>query len=77
MAKTLTTEGIEVLSSCRSHDGRAYLTVCGGGTGAINVYEVHARDLQQAKGIGFDELTKVEGYAKQSGNCRLSRIESE
>lgn len=62
MEKTLTAEGIEVITSCRTYDGAAYPAVCGGGTGLINVYEIAAANLQKALGLGFGERSRMHGY---------------
>lgn len=68
MEKTLTTNGIEVLSSFCAHDGYDRPAVCGAGTGWINVYEIEARHLQKATGLGFGELGKLPQY--QQIPCR-------
>lgn len=62
MKQTLMTEGIEVLSSCQSHDGFLHPAVCGGRGGLINVYEIDVGHLQKTIDLGFGELSQLPGH---------------
>ncbi|MEZ4872525.1 MAG: hypothetical protein R2827_09850 [Bdellovibrionales bacterium] len=45
---------IKVISSKKLHDGKMYMSVCGGSTGINNVYEINSSDLEKAKKAGFE-----------------------
>lgn len=62
MEKTLTMNGIEVLSSFCAHDGYLRSAVCGAGTGLINVYEIETRYFQKAIDLRFGEVGKLPQY---------------
>lgn len=64
MEKTLTMNGIEVLSYFCGHDGYSRPAVCGAGTDLINVYEIETRFLQKAIDLGFGEIGKLPEYRK-------------
>lgn len=66
MKQTLTSEGIEVLSSCHSDDGFLYPAVCGGASGLINVFEIDVGNLQKAMDLGFNELSQLPGRNRVS-----------
>lgn len=57
--RTLTAEGIKVLSSCRGGDGRLYPAVCGAASGVIYVFEIDVSQLPKAKQLGFRELKEL------------------
>lgn len=59
MAQELTRNGIEIISSRRSHDGLMRPAVCGAGTGSINVYEISGTHLEQALRFGFHQCAKL------------------
>src|SRR5881409_1401280 len=52
MEHELTGAGIEVLSREKANDGLIHPQVCGASTGMINVYEIRAAALDQAKSLG-------------------------
>lgn len=56
MRAELNLVGIAVLDSYKSSNGWVYPTVCGGGTGKINVFEVYSGALPEALDIGFKIL---------------------
>jgi transcription elongation factor Elf1 len=70
MEKTLTMNGIDVLSYFCGHDGYLRPAVCGAGTGSINVYEIGTKFLQKALDLGFGETSKLPQYRKTP--CRDS-----
>ena len=53
MAQELATSGIPVLAMRKAHDGREGIALCGQPTGQINLYEVPAAQLSQARAAGF------------------------
>jgi hypothetical protein len=53
MAAQLKGKGIPVYSSTKATDGRMYPSVCGAGTGRINIYEIDPLHLESAKKLGF------------------------
>jgi hypothetical protein len=64
MEKTLTMNGIKVLSYFCGYDGYLRPAVCGAGTGFINVYEIETPFLQKAIDLGFGEIRKLPEYRK-------------
>jgi hypothetical protein len=64
MEKTLTMNGIDVLSSFCGYDGYLRTALCGNGTGLINVYEIETQFLQKAIDLGFSEIGKLPQYRK-------------
>lgn len=50
-------KGINIISSSKQPDGNMHASVCGGGTGIMNVYEISERDLNKAEKRGFKKLT--------------------
>ncbi len=57
MEGTLTSEGIEVISTRRAHDGLFRAAMCGAATGRIIVYEIKRSQLQLAESLGFKILS--------------------
>ncbi len=53
MQRSLTDEGIEVVSSRRGHDCLMRTQVCGQTTGVINVYRIKKGQLDAAMSLGF------------------------
>lgn len=52
---------IKVLESkCAAWSNRIYPTVCGGGTGKINIHLISDADLEKAQSLGFNPLTTDE-----------------
>jgi hypothetical protein len=56
MSKELTAHGIKVLSATCGTDGMMHAAVCGGDAGEINIFEIPAGDLGNAKSLGFKPL---------------------
>ncbi len=50
-------KGIKVIKSSKQPDGNMHASVCGGGTGMMNVYEISEKDLNKAEKRGFKKLT--------------------
>ena len=65
MGKTLTDNGIKVFSSTCAHDGLARAAVCDFDAGLFYVYEVTAQDIQKARSLRFDEISKLSGYKER------------
>lgn len=59
MAKKLKTRGIRVVGMHCGHDGLMRPQVCGGGTGKINVFDIHPDDLGKALSAGFKPLSEL------------------
>jgi len=53
MQLTLTNEGIEIISSRRSHDCLFRASVCGQTTGSVNVYRIKKDKFVAARSLGF------------------------
>lgn len=62
MRNELIAGGIDVLCAQKSHDGRMRAAVCGGGTGAINVYLIRSAKLADATALGYAPVTDLAGY---------------
>lgn len=65
MRKELMTVGIDVLCAQKNHDGRMRAAVCGGGTGAINVYLIDSSKLTDATALGYAPVAELPGYQDQ------------
>ncbi len=52
-AKELAKAGVRVLSSRKGSDGQMRIQLCGSPTGAQNIFEIPATDLEKAKSLGF------------------------
>jgi hypothetical protein len=68
MAQELTAGGIDVICAQKASDGMMYPAVCGGGTGAINVYLIHKENVQDAEALGFASVNELPQY--QDTPCR-------
>ncbi len=55
MAKEL--KGMKIFSMFNKNDGQHRIQVCGALTGYANIYEIHAKDLAKAEGLGFKKWT--------------------
>ncbi len=62
MAQELINAGIDVLCGQKGDDGMAHPTVCGGETGAINVYSIHAVSQADAESLGFAPVSDLTQY---------------
>ncbi len=62
MALELTGAGIDVICSQQGHDGMAYITACGAGTGAINIYTIHSANIADAEALGFKSVLTLPEY---------------
>lgn len=65
MRKELMTVGVDVLCAQKNHDGRMRPAVCGGGTGAINVFLIHSSNLADATALGYASVAELPGYQDQ------------
>ncbi|TJY55176.1 hypothetical protein E4T66_21125 [Sinimarinibacterium sp. CAU 1509] len=62
MAQELINAGIDVLCGQKGDDGLAHPTVCGGETGAINVYSIRAASQPDAESLGFAPVSDLSEY---------------
>lgn len=44
---------------CAELNGMSYMSVCGGATGKIHVFDIDVNDLTTAKALGFKEADKL------------------
>lgn len=44
---------------CGELNGMSYMSVCGGATGKIHVFDIDVNDLSTAKALGFKEADKL------------------
>lgn len=64
MRMALVNAGIDVISIACGTDGLMYATVCGGGTGQINIYTIHEQNLADAEALGFASLSLLPDHQK-------------
>ena len=57
MATELTHAGVRVIAMRKGNDGLLHPDICGAPDGVLNVYEIDARGLRVAEGLGFAILT--------------------
>lgn len=62
MAQALSAGGIDVICAQKGSDGLLYPAVCGAGTGAINLFVIHASKLPAAQALGFNPVTTLSEY---------------
>lgn len=62
MAQELVGGGVDVICGQKASDGMMYPAVCGGGTGAINVYLIHPENLSDAEALGFSSVNELPEY---------------
>lgn len=62
MRTELIGKGIDVICSQKGNTGLIHPAVCGGETGNINIYSVHAQNLQDAIEIGFSDVSQLTEY---------------
>jgi len=62
MRQELIQVGVDVLCSQKAYDGMMHASVCGGATGAINVFVIHSDDLGDAKALGFMPVSTLRDY---------------
>lgn len=60
MAKEL--DDIVIYDARKDTLDRMYPSVCGGGTGGVNVFTIDKADLDKAKALGFEVFEKVENF---------------
>lgn len=60
MAKEL--DGIAIYDSRKDQLDRMYPSVCGGGTGSVNVFVIDKADWDKAKALGFEVFEKSEMF---------------
>ncbi len=65
MAMELVNAGIDVVCAQKGDDGLTRITVCGAGTGIINVYTIHASNLVDAQALGFNPVSELSEYQDQ------------
>lgn len=65
MQAELTAAGIDVLCGQKGSTGAMYPAVCGGATGAINIYTIHAQNMEAAAKLGFDAVSALPDYRDQ------------
>jgi len=65
MVLELINSGIDVVCSQKGHDGMVRPTVCGVGTGNINVYKINAVNLPDAESLGFELVSNLSEYQDQ------------
>lgn len=66
MLKGLSKQGISVKSAHCGTDGLVRAAVCNIPTGKINVYEIDAADLSEARGIGFRKIESLKDFRPTS-----------
>ena len=62
MMLELTNAGIDVACAQEGHDGLYRTTVCGAGTGKLNIYKINKKDLQVAESLGFQSVADLSEY---------------
>jgi len=62
MKQELIDNGIDVICSQEMHDGFARITLCGRGTGRINVFEIHSSNLPDTVNLGFSTIDVLSQY---------------
>lgn len=65
MRTELISKGIDVICSQKGTTGMVYLAVCGAETGAINIYQIHSQNLQDAENIGFKSTEELTQYTDE------------
>ncbi|WP_331351565.1 hypothetical protein [Cellvibrio sp. UBA7671] len=65
MRLELAKAGIDVICAQKTHDGMGYPSVCGGGTGNINVYVIQNSNLPDAEKLGYKSVIELPGYKDQ------------
>lgn len=62
MRQELIQVGVDVLCTHKAYDGMMHASVCGGATGAINVFVIHSDNLGDAKALGFMPVSTLRDY---------------
>jgi len=62
MRQELIQVGVDVLCSHKAYDGMMHASVCGGATGAINVFVIHRDNLGDAKALGYMPVSTLRDY---------------
>lgn len=62
MRQELIQVGVDVLCSHKAYDGMMHASVCGGATGAINVFVIHSDDLGDEKALGYMPVSTLRDY---------------
>ena len=62
MRQELIQVGVDVLCSQKAYDGMMHASVCGGATGAINIFVIHEDNLGDAKALGFLPVSTLRDY---------------
>lgn len=66
--RRLEAAGVPVLASACGTDGRMYAAVCGGATGRLGIFSIHAEKQQAAQAAGFVPLNSLPDA--QRTDCR-------
>ena len=66
MRLELAKAGIDVICAQKMQTGSNLPTVCGGGTGKINVYVIHNSNLVDAEKLGFKSVQELPDYKDQT-----------
>ena len=62
MHRELVSAGIDVMCMQKNSDGMMHAAVCGGETGAINVYVIDKDGLPDAKALGYSSVSELPNY---------------
>lgn len=62
MAQELLDKGITIFCWQKESDGLFRTSVCGSGTGSINVYLISEDSLQDAESLGFNSVSELSEY---------------
>lgn len=65
MALELIEIGVDIVCSQKGHDGLNRVTVCGEGTGNINIYQINSSNLPAARSLGFESVNTLSDYNDQ------------
>lgn len=70
-ALELTKNGIKIIeSNCGSISGMMNISVCGGGTSSVNIFNIDSKDLELAISLGFFSETSLnEGLSLEFNTC--------
>lgn len=71
MGKTLTHSGVNIICGQKGHTGSMNIQMCGAETGAINIYQINAKDIKKAKQLGFNSVVDLPDY--QDAACKAKK----
>ena len=61
----LINKGIDVVCAQKGNDGLVRTTVCGVGTGNLNIYKINVVNLEDAQSLGFENVANLSEYQDQ------------